>query len=186
MTSEGLLEGRAALVTGAAQGIGLAIARAFSAAGAHVVLADIDGAAAERSASDVPNAIGFACDVTDESQVDATVQAAVDAFGSLDVMVNNAGFTRDKTMRNLSLDDFKSVLDVHVVGAWLGTRAAGAVMREQRSGLDREHLLPVGEAGQPWADQLQRRQGRNRGPHQGGGQGAGAPRGPGERGAARI
>jgi len=129
-----LLAGRSALVTGAAQGIGLAIAEAFAKAGAGVVIADVDAASAEAAAGQLPDALGVACDVTDEAAVAAAVGTAVDAHGRLDIMVNNAGFTRDATMRNLTLEDFKAVLDVHVDGAWLGTRAASAVMREQKSG----------------------------------------------------
>lgn len=129
-----LLAGRVTLVTGAAQGIGFAVARTFAAAGASVVVADVDQGAAEEAANELPAGLAVGCDVTSEGDVQAAVTAALDAFGQLDVMVNNAGFTRDATMRNLSLDDFKAVLDVHVVGAWLGTRAAAAVMREQRSG----------------------------------------------------
>jgi 3-oxoacyl-[acyl-carrier protein] reductase len=129
-----LLAGRAALVTGGAQGIGLAIGAMFAAAGAQVTLADLDGDAAAASAAAIPGARGVRCDVTAEDDVGRTVREAVDTFGSLDVMVNNAGFTRDATMRTLGLDDFRAVIDVHLIGAWLGTRAAAEVMREQRTG----------------------------------------------------
>ncbi len=129
-----LLEGRAAVVTGGARGIGWSIAEALSAAGAGVVIADIDGAAADEAAGSLPSAVGVACDVTSEDAVAAAVGTAGEAFGRLDVMVNNAGFTRDASLRNLSLDDFRAVIDVHLVGAWLGTRAAASVMREQKSG----------------------------------------------------
>jgi 3-oxoacyl-[acyl-carrier protein] reductase len=134
----GLLNGKVAVVTGAAQGIGLEIARRFLAEGAAVVLADVNVEAAEKSAAELSSrggrAIGVRCDVTSEEEVTALTQRAVEEFGSLDVMVNNAGITRDATMRKMSLDDFRAVLDVHVVGAWLGTKAAAAIMREQRSG----------------------------------------------------
>jgi 3-oxoacyl-[acyl-carrier protein] reductase len=62
------------------------------------------------------------------------VQRCVDEFGGIDIMVNNAGITRDASMAKMTLDDFTAVIDVHLRGAWLGTRAAGARMREQRSG----------------------------------------------------
>jgi 3-oxoacyl-[acyl-carrier protein] reductase len=134
----GLLDGKVAVVTGAAQGIGLEIARALLADGAAVVLGDVNTEAAEKSAAELSvgnaRAIGARCDVTSEDEVAALVKRAVDELGSLDVMVNNAGITRDATMRRMSLEDFRAVLDVHLVGAWLGTRAAGAVMREQKSG----------------------------------------------------
>ncbi|MGI9607766.1 MAG: 3-oxoacyl-ACP reductase FabG [Acidimicrobiales bacterium] len=129
-----LLIGRTALITGAAQGLGASMAEVLAAAGANVVVADIDGAAAEATAAALPAALGVSCDVTSEGEVTAAINAATEAYGSLDVMVNNAGFTRDASMRNLTLDDFKAVIDVHLTGTWLGTRAASSVMREQKSG----------------------------------------------------
>lgn len=129
-----LLLGRTALITGAAQGLGASMAQVFAAAGANVVVADIDGEAADATAAELPAALGVSCDVTSEDSMAAAVEAATSAYGSLDVLVNNAGFTRDASLRNLTFDDFKAVLDVHLHGAWLGIRAAADVMREQKSG----------------------------------------------------
>ena len=131
-----LLTGKVAVVTGAAQGIGLAIATRFAAEGARVVIADLDEDAATRAAASVPDgrAVVMRCDVTSEEEVDALVEGTVDLLGSVDVMVNNAGITRDATMPKMSLEDFRLVMDVHLVGTWLGTKAAGAVMREQKAG----------------------------------------------------
>jgi 3-oxoacyl-[acyl-carrier protein] reductase len=136
----GLLDDRTAVITGAAQGIGLEIARRFLAEGAKVLLGDINGEAAEKSAAELASAhaggvaLGARCDVTAEDEVDALVRRAEQEFGAVDVMVNNAGITRDATMRKMTLADFRAVLDVHLVGSWLGTRAAGAVMRERKRG----------------------------------------------------
>lgn len=130
----GLLSARTALITGGAQGLGASMAEVLSAAGANIVVADIDGDAADAMADRLPTALGRACDVTSEDDVAGAVDAAVEAYGSLDIMVNNAGFTRDASLRNLTLDDFKAVIDVHLTGTWLGTRAAAAVMRDQKSG----------------------------------------------------
>ncbi len=110
------------------------MAQVLAAAGANVVVADIDAAAAETTAAGLPTALGIGCDVTSEDAVAAAVATAIEAYGSLDVLINNAGFTRDASLRNLSFDDFRAVLDVHLHGAWLGTRAAADVMREQKSG----------------------------------------------------
>jgi 3-oxoacyl-[acyl-carrier protein] reductase len=133
-----LLDGRAAVVTGGASGIGLEIARAFGEQGAYVVIADYDGDAADAAASgllaDGLAAVAARCDVRVPDEIDAAVQRCLDEFGRLDVMVNNAGITRDATMRKMTLDDFEAVLDVHVKGTWLGTRAAAAVMREHKRG----------------------------------------------------
>jgi 3-oxoacyl-[acyl-carrier protein] reductase len=131
-----LLAGRTAVITGGAQGLGRAVAERFVAEGARVVIGDVDLAAAEATAAELGEgtAVAVRCDVTDEDQVAALVAAATDAFGSLDVMVNNAGVLRDATMRKMPLDDFRLVMETHVQGTWLGTRAAAAVMREQGSG----------------------------------------------------
>lgn len=130
-----LLEGRTAVVTGGARGIGYEIARRFVEEGAAVVLGDLDEAEAVAAAKALPGtAVGRRCDVTDEGEVAALLQACVNEFGSLDVLVNNAGITKDKTMRNMSSDDFRSVVDVHLYGAWLGTKHASLIMREQGSG----------------------------------------------------
>jgi len=130
-----LLEGRTAVITGGAQGLGRAIAERFVAEGARVVLGDVDLAAAESTAAELGEgrALAVRCDVTSESEMEALV-AAAGTFGGVDVMVNNAGVLRDATMRKMSLDDFRLVLDTHVQGTWLGTRAAAAVMRERGSG----------------------------------------------------
>jgi 3-oxoacyl-[acyl-carrier protein] reductase len=134
----GLLEKRAAVVTGAAQGIGRAIAEMFAREGAAVVIGDVNFDAAqitvEELIADGARALAVRCDVTSETEVDSMLERCVAKFGSLDVMVNNAGVTRDKTMRRMSLEDFRIVIDVHLQGAWLGTRAAAAIMREQQRG----------------------------------------------------
>ena len=133
------MTGRAGVVTGGAQGIGLAIATALVREGANVVLADLDGAAGAKAAELLStrgpgHALASVCDVTSEAAVAATAALCTEHYASLDFWVNNAGITRDKTLRNMTLDDFRRVLDVHLVGGWLGTRAAAAVMREQGSG----------------------------------------------------
>lgn len=131
----GLIDGRVAVVTGAAQGLGLAIAQRYVAEGARVVLADLDAQAAARAAQETgDDAVGIGCDVTVADDVDAAVRTAVERFGRVDVMVNNAGVTRDRTMRKMSSDDFRAVIDVHLHGTWLGTRAAGEAMREAGHG----------------------------------------------------
>ena len=132
-----LLAGRTAVVTGGAQGLGYAIAEQFIAEGARVILGDLDLARTEAAAevlggSDVARAVR--CDVTSGADVDALAAAAVEEFGSLDVMVNNAGITRDATLRKMTEEQFDEVIAVHLKGTWNGTRAAAAVMREQGRG----------------------------------------------------
>lgn len=135
---EKLLQGKVAVVTGAAQGIGLEIARTLYRHGAQVVLADRDKDAADRAVEDVAGAsvdCGSAlCDVTAEEQVQALVSNTVREYGRLDVFVNNAGITRDASLKKMQVADFDSVITVHLRGTWLGIREAAAVMREQKSG----------------------------------------------------
>src|SRR3954471_11431507 len=123
----GLLDGRSAVITGGAQGIGLAIATRFVSEGASVVLGDLDKDRVAEAAAGISggSALGVRCDVTDEAEVAALVQACAEAHGHVDIMVNNAGITRDMTMRKMTLDDFRAVVDVHLQGAWLGTKYAG-------------------------------------------------------------
>lgn len=131
----GLLEGRTSIITGAAQGIGFAIAEAFAREGSHVVIGDLDASAADRAAKRIGgSAIGVSCDVADASDIEALISSAVTSFGSVDVLVNNAGITRDATMRKMTETQFDDVISVHLKGTWLGTRAASAVMRGQDSG----------------------------------------------------
>ncbi len=131
------MEGRTAVVTGAARGLGLAIAERFVASGARVMLCDVDLAATEAAAAGLGHADTAAavrCDVTSAAEVDALVAAAVERFGGLDIMVNNAGITRDATLRTMTEEQFDEVVAVHLKGTWNGLRAAAAVMRERKRG----------------------------------------------------
>ena len=133
----GLLEGRTAVITGGAQGIGLAIAERFAAEGGRIVIGDLDLETAETTTKNLggaDRAVAVRCDVTRADQVQAMLTTAVETFGSLDVMVNNAGITRDATMRKMTEEQFDQVIDVHLKGCWNGTRLAAAIMREQKSG----------------------------------------------------
>jgi len=136
-TPQSLLEGRTAVVTGGAQGIGFEIARSFVEAGARVVLGDLNIDAAQAAAQELGGA-GVAravkCNVVDGADVDTLLAEAVDGFGSLDVLVNNAGITRDATMRTMTEEDFDLVISVHLKGTWNGTRKAAAIMREAKRG----------------------------------------------------
>jgi len=132
-----LLVGRTAVITGGARGLGYAIAEQFIAEGARVVLGDLDfditrSAAETLGGSGVARAV--ACDVTSLTAVEDLVAAAVGEFGALDIMVNNAGVTRDATLRKMTEQEFDEVISVHLKGAWNGTRSAAAIMREQGGG----------------------------------------------------
>jgi 3-oxoacyl-[acyl-carrier protein] reductase len=132
-----LLAGRTAIVTGGAQGLGLAIAKRFAVEGAQVVLGDLNLAATEAAAAGIGGpevAAAVACDVTSAADVDRLVDAAVQRFGGLDIMVNNAGITRDATMRKMTEEQFDQVIAVHLKGTWHGLRSAAAVMREAKCG----------------------------------------------------
>lgn len=130
-----MLDGKVAIVTGGAQGIGKAIAARLSAEGAIVVLADIDGQAAERAAQDLPGpAGGRPCDVSDESDVASLFEKVLERHGRLDILVNNAGITRDSIMHRMTLTQFREVIEVHLQGTWLCTREAIRHMREREGG----------------------------------------------------
>ncbi|WP_433567203.1 3-oxoacyl-ACP reductase FabG [Nocardia sp. CA-151230] len=134
MTGE-LLSGKTAVVTGAAGGIGLAVARLFHEHGARVVLADLNADGARAAAEAIgTGAIGIGCDVTDEDSVQGLVDETVRWAGGLDVFVNNAGVTRDASLRKMTVADFDTVIAVHLRGTWLGLKAASAVMRDTGHG----------------------------------------------------
>jgi len=128
-----LLADKVAVVTGAGRGIGREIARVLHAHGAEVVLADLDADAAAQAAAEV-DGTGVGCDVTAEDQMKRLVADTVAKHGRLDLFVNNAGITRDASLKRMTVADFDAVVTVHLRGTWLGVREATAVMREQKSG----------------------------------------------------
>lgn len=134
----GLLDGRNAIVTGSARGLGLAMAERFGEQGAHVVLSDIDAAALEEAQYKLMarglEVSARPADVTNEDAMAALVRHCADRWGTVDVMVNNAGITRDGVLRKMTTDDFRQVIDVHLLGGWLGTKMASLQMREQGTG----------------------------------------------------
>jgi NAD(P)-dependent dehydrogenase (short-subunit alcohol dehydrogenase family) len=142
---------KTALVTGAARGIGLAIASRFAADGARVALLDVDGAAADAAAKKVGGgAIALAADVTKAADVDAAVHRVVEAWGRLDILVNNAGITgRSFPIWELSDEDWRRVIDADLTSVFLCCRAAVKVMLRQGGGRIINIASIAGKEGNP-------------------------------------
>jgi 3(or 17)beta-hydroxysteroid dehydrogenase len=128
------LEGKVALISGGASGIGLAAARRFAAEGATVVLGDIDRAAGERAAGEVERASFEPLDVTSDADWQAVTAGAAARHGSLDILVNSAGIVAFGSIEDVSLEDWRRTISVNLDGTFLGCRHGVRVMKAGRGG----------------------------------------------------
>lgn len=127
----GVLDGKVAIVTGSARGIGRATAELLSAQGANVLINDLDGDVAQQTASEIAGETTvFAGDLTKGDAPDRLVQTAIDAWGRIDIIVNNAGYTLDGPVHKLSDDWWQRMLDIHVTVPFRVVRAAAPHLRE--------------------------------------------------------
>ena len=126
-----VLDGKAAIVTGSARGIGRATAELLAEQGAQVLINDLDGDVAEEAAGEIEGQTAvFAGDLTKEGVPDQLVATAVESFGKLDIVVNNAGYTMDAPIHKMSDEQFQAMLDIHVVAPFRIIRAAAPHLRE--------------------------------------------------------
>jgi NAD(P)-dependent dehydrogenase (short-subunit alcohol dehydrogenase family) len=132
------IAGRIAIVTGAGGGLGRQHALLLARKGARVVVNDLAQAAADAVAAEIEaaggEAIAVAASVTDERAISAMVARTIEQWQRVDILVNNAGILRDKSFAKMSLEDFRSVLEVHLMGAVICTKAVWDIMREQHHG----------------------------------------------------
>lgn len=132
------LKDKVAIVTGAASGIGKEIARTFAREGARIVIADLDTAAAKAAAAEMhesgQRALGIGMDVSNEPQVESGINAAIAAFGRIDILISNAGIQIVAPLEELSYSDWKRLLAIHLDGAFLTTRTVLRQMYKQGGG----------------------------------------------------
>jgi 3-oxoacyl-[acyl-carrier protein] reductase len=127
----GLLGGKAAIVTGSARGIGRATAELFASEGAKILINDLDGDVAEQAAGEIEGETAvFAGDLTEEGVPDKLVETATDAFGEIDIVVNNAGYTWDGVVHRMTDEQFQAMLDIHTVVPFRMIRALAPAWRE--------------------------------------------------------
>lgn len=127
----GLLDGKAAIVTGSARGIGRATAELFAAEGAKVLINDLDADIAEQASGEIDGETAVhAGDLTKPDAADQLVAAAVDAFGAVDIVVNNAGYTWDGMAHKMGDDQFRAMLEIHTVVPFKVLRAAAPYLRD--------------------------------------------------------
>src|SRR5579884_3151515 len=127
----GVLDGRSAIVTGSARGIGRATAELLVEQGAQVLINDLDGDVAEQAAGEISGETAvFTGDLTKPGVPDQLVQKALDSFGKIDIIVNNAGYTMDAPIHKMSDEQFQAMLDIHTVVPFRVIRAAAPHLRE--------------------------------------------------------
>ncbi|MFQ6057534.1 MAG: sorbitol-6-phosphate dehydrogenase [Anaerolineae bacterium] len=149
------LQDRIAIVTGAAQGLGEALARRLAAEGCHVVVADINGQGAQRVAEEIRTrsgrrALAITADVTDSQQVEEMVRRTVEEFGRLDILVANAGIIESREITEFPEDLWRRIIEVNLVGYFLCAKAAARVMKAQRSGVIIQINSKSGKRGSLW------------------------------------
>ena len=148
----GRFDGRVAIITGAARGIGAGTAKRFAEEGAAVAVLDINAEQAQETAAGLGagKAIGIGCNVADSASVEAAVGRVVEELGGLHVLVNNAGITRDNLLFKLTEEDWDSVMNVHLKGAFLMSKAAQRTFVEQKYGkiLNLSSISALGNRGQ--------------------------------------
>ncbi len=127
----GVLDGKSAIVTGSARGIGRATAELLVAEGAQVLINDLDGDVAQQAASEIKGETAvYAGDLTKPGAADELVKTAVDSFGKIDIIVNNAGYTLDAPVHKMSDEHFQAMLDIHTIVPFRVIRAAAPHLRE--------------------------------------------------------
>ena len=133
-----MLDGKTAIVTGAGGGLGRAHALYLASKGAKILVNDVTADAAERVAQEVRDsggtALAYAASVTDEAAIETMVGTVLDAWGHIDILVNNAGILRDKSFAKMTIADFRTVVDVHLMGAAICSKAVWEPMRQRGFG----------------------------------------------------
>ena len=168
-----VLEGKAAIVTGSARGIGRAAAELLAEHGARVLISDVDADLAGQVAAEIPGETAvFGGDLTRDGAAEALVKAAGDAFGQIDIVVNNAGYTWDGMAHKMSDEQFRAMLEIHTVVPFKVLRAAAPVPPRRGQGRSgsgprgvpqgRQRHVDLGNAGKPRPGQLLDREGRSR------------------------
>jgi 3-oxoacyl-[acyl-carrier protein] reductase len=151
----GRFDGRVAVITGAARGIGFGTATRFAEEGASVAIIDLDESAAAEAAGKLPladgaKAIGIGCDVSNAESVDAAIERTVSELGGIHILVNNAGVTRDNLLFKMTEEDWDLVMNVHLKGAFLMTKAAQKHFVAQKYGkvVNTSSISALGNRGQ--------------------------------------